>query len=161
MKLGITGHQRLADSEAWPWVRIEIDRLVGATSHPLIGLSSLAVGADQIFAESILQHGGRLQAIIPFEGYEMKFANGYDRQTYDCLLKRAEITVLPKPRSDEEGYYAAGRKVVELADTLVAVWDGKPAAGLGGTGDVVKYATRLKKQVVWINPLTKAVSAHL
>ncbi len=35
---------------------------------------------------------------------------------------------------------AAGVWMVDRSDRLVAIWDGKPAAGLGGTGDVVAYA---------------------
>jgi hypothetical protein len=33
-----------------------------------------------------------------------------------------------------------GKVVVDRAEVLIAVWDGLPARGLGGTADVVAYA---------------------
>ena len=33
-------------------------------------------------------------------------------------------------------------RVVELSDIVLAVWNGKPAKGKGGTADVVAYAIR-------------------
>lgn len=32
--------------------------------------------------------------------------------------------------------------LVALVDELLAVWDGQPARGFGGTADVVRYAQR-------------------
>jgi hypothetical protein len=45
----------------------------------------------------------------------------------------------------------AGRTVADRCDLLLAVWDGQPAAGLGGTADVVSHATYRGKsvEVVW------------
>ncbi|MCA1708813.1 MAG: hypothetical protein LC808_38260, partial [Actinobacteria bacterium] len=40
----------------------------------------------------------------------------------------------------EDAFFAAGRRVVDLSDVVVAVWDGMEAKGKGGTGDVVTYA---------------------
>ena len=34
----------------------------------------------------------------------------------------------------------ASKLMVDKADELYAVWDGKPAQSYGGTGDVVAYA---------------------
>lgn len=41
--------------------------------------------------------------------------------------------------------------MLELADALVAVWDGQPAKDQGGTGMVVEQARRLGKpmHLVW------------
>ena len=52
----------------------------------------------------------------------------------------------------EEAFLAAGQRVVELSDELLAVWDGKKAAGLGGTADIVGYAKELKKPVTVLWP---------
>jgi hypothetical protein len=41
---------------------------------------------------------------------------------------------------------------------MVAVWNGKEAAGLGGTGDVVKYTQSKRKKTVHLNPLKRDVS---
>ena len=46
---------------------------------------------------------------------------------------------------------AAGKSIVDSCEMLIAIWDGKPARGLGGTGDVVRYARKTGKAVsiVW------------
>jgi hypothetical protein len=41
--------------------------------------------------------------------------------------------------------------LVEQADVLVAVWDGKPAAGRGGTPDVIADALTRGLPVLWID----------
>ncbi len=161
MRIGVTGHQHLAQPDAWHWVRVQIDRIIEHTPPPVVGLSSLALGADQIFAESVLEHGGALEAVIPFPEYEDRFAGQHEREVYRRLLGRAvHRIVLPRAGSDEESYYAAGRFIVDSADLLLAVWDGEPAKGLGGTGDVVRYAERARKPVVHVDPIKRRVETR-
>lgn len=159
MRIGITGHQRLDDASNWWWVRQTIDHLLSSLSPPLIGVTSLAVGADQLFAVAILQHSGSLEIVVPFAGYEFTFSEGHDRQEYTRLLQHAsKVEVLDKHNSDEEAYFAAGKRVVDLSDLMIAVWDGNPAAGLGGTGDVVNYAVQQRKRTLHLNPITHEVT---
>jgi hypothetical protein len=158
MRIGITGHQRLSDPSGWDWVKSEMLALVQASPRPLIAVSSLAVGADQLFAQIVLQDGGTLEAIIPFEDYENTLTAGADKSSYRSLLNSSsKVEFLPKSHSDEESYLNAGKRVVDLCELLVAVWDGKPAAGLGGTGDVVNYAQQIQRKVVHLNPSTRKV----
>jgi hypothetical protein len=158
MRIGITGHQRLKNSSSWDWVEGEIKAILARIPEPLIGITSLAIGADQVFAKIILEQQGTIEAIIPFEGYELKFAEGHDRQEYRNFLNRASRTeVLQKKTSDEEAYFAAGKRVVDLAEILIAVWDGNPAAGLGGTADVVTYAKQKRKRILQLDPMTSSV----
>jgi hypothetical protein len=117
----------------------------------IIGVSSLAVGADQMFAELILAVGARFDAIIPCDQYERTF-NFEDRNRYAALLKRAaSIERLAFPHPSEEAYLAAGQRVVDLSDMLIAVWDGRQAQGKGGTADIVTYANSrgTRVTVVW------------
>jgi hypothetical protein len=46
---------------------------------------------------------------------------------------------------------------VNRSDRLLAVWDGKPAQGLGGTGDIVAYAKSrgLPTTVIWPEGLVR------
>jgi hypothetical protein len=158
MRVGITGHQRLKEPALWGWVERELDRLLSALAPPLVGVTSLAVGADQLFAEAVLWNGGSLEVVVPFEGYELTFAEGRDRNSYGQLLQRAlRKEVLEKHGSDEEAYFAAGKRVVELSELLIAVWNGLPATGLGGTSDVVSYAVRRRKKTIHINPITREI----
>ena len=159
MRIGITGHQRLAHPEDWLWVQDELDKFLLQVSTPLVGFTSLAIGADQRFAEMILRHGGTFTAIIPFVGYELKFAEGEDREAYERFLAlAADVQVLKALASNREAYFKAGKQVVNRSELLVAVWDGKPAAGLGGTADVVAYARQCGRPIRHINPANRAVT---
>jgi hypothetical protein len=118
----------------------------------LVGLCSLAVGADQIFAHVLLASGGHLHAVIPCQGYADTFADEAARHEFERLLSAArEVTELPFSEPSEEAFMAAGRAVADQCDLLLAVWDGQPAAGLGGTADVVSHATGRGKfvEIVW------------
>jgi hypothetical protein len=158
MRIGVTGHQRLAHASAWDWVRSELTALLRRGAGPLVGISSLAAGTDQIFADLVLRHGGALEVVIPFPGYAEKFLRQSDQREYERLLRAASLVeTLRRDGSDEEAYMEAGKRVVNASDLLVAVWDGRPAAGLGGTADVVEYAARRKKKIIHLNPIARTV----
>lgn len=153
MRLGVTGHQRLAYPADWLWVQTELENCLSKMPVPLVGFTSLAIGADQLFAETVLKHGGSLTVIIPFLGYELKFADGQAQETYQRLLARAtEVEVLKGPASNREAYFRAGKQILHRSELLIAVWDGRPAAGLGGTGDVVQYARQSGTRIHLIDP---------
>jgi hypothetical protein len=140
--LGETGHQDLTNAAGWRYLRSRLTSLLETLPRPHIGVTSLAVGADQLFARQILRSGGELHAVIPFPEYESRFL-GDSRARYGRLLsKAAVVVVLPRSGSDEECYLAAGQYIVDHCECLIAIWDGRPARGLGGTADVVAYAHR-------------------
>ena len=71
---------------------------------------------------------------------------------YDRLLARAAaVRRLSFTESTSESHMAASKLMVDDADELYAVWDGKPARGYGGTADVVTYARdqRMPVRVIW------------
>ncbi len=149
-RVGVTGHQGLdvaTERRIRSALAIEISRR-GA----ILGVSSLAEGADQLFAEEVLRQGGALVAVIPCEGYEQAFQTDDARMTYDRLKGQAtEVIELSYGAPGEEAYWAAGRRVVDLVDEILAVWDGEKSGGLGGTADVVDYARQHKVpvSVIW------------
>jgi hypothetical protein len=152
MNVGFTGHQRLNDPQ---WVKQEIVRTIHLQNRPITGVTSLAAGADQIFAQAVLDSGGSLQIIVPCAEYEKTF-DADELLEYRRLLSRCTTSeVLPLISCDEQAYYLAGKKVVDASDLIIAVWNGKPAAGLGGTADVVDYAKRQGKKYFHINPITQ------
>jgi len=160
MRVGITGHQRLDEPANWAWVRKEMDRVLVSLPRPLIGISSLAIGADQVFANAVLERGGTLEVIVPFVGYESTFSEQHDRQAYLCFLASASrVDVLERDRTDQESYFASGKIMIDRSELVIAVWNGKPALGFGGTGDIVANALEHNKRVVQINPATKRVTA--
>jgi hypothetical protein len=108
--------------------------------------------SGQIFAHVLLASGGRLHAVIPCQGYIETFDDQATRQEFQRLLSAAdEVTVLPFSEPCEEAFMAARRAVADGCELLLAVWDGQPAAGLGGTADVVAYATDRGRsvEIVW------------
>jgi len=159
MIVGISGHQRLSNPDDWEWVRQEMKACLASLSQPVVGVTSLAIGADTLFAEIVLALGGALRVVVPFSGYEEKFASDDDRGTYLSLLSQAEkVDVLRRHNTDEESYYAAGKTVVDLSDLIIVCWDGKPAAGLGGTGDIAHYAQSQRKAILHLNPTTHVIA---
>jgi len=156
MRIGITGHQRLRDPAAWRWVEMEINQFLGAAPRPLVGISSLAAGADQLFAKVVLQHGGALEVVIPFAAYETTFVADREREEFKRLLRRCTRSeTLEERGTNEQAYFVAGKRVIDRSDLVVAVWDGGPAGGLGGTADAVKYGLQQRKIIVHLNPVTK------
>ncbi|NJR75068.1 MAG: hypothetical protein HC773_18400 [Scytonema sp. CRU_2_7] len=60
VKIGITGHQRLEDSASWDWIELEIDNILAQAPKPFVGVTSLAIGSDQLFAKAVLNMVGIL-----------------------------------------------------------------------------------------------------
>ncbi len=141
-QLAITGHRGLsAELEA------EIDRMIravvaetGAGTGAVVGVSCLADGADAVFAQAVLDAGGSLVAVLPAAKYREALPETY-RPVYDRLLARAgKVVQLPYVMPDSHAYMEAGKRMIDESDSLLAVWDGRPGRGPGGTADVVAYA---------------------
>lgn len=150
MRYGITGHRRLPPAAADFALRHWSDILCGDRS--VLGVSSLAEGADQLFAEHVLEAGGRLEVVEPCVDYSRSFPTATARRRYEGLVRAAtKIITLPYPGPGQEAYLAAGLVVVERCDHLYAVWDGLATRGLGGTGDIVRYAAARKRShtILW------------
>ena len=149
-RIGVTGHRVIPDA-VLPAVDAGI-RAELCGDAPLEVLSSLAAGTDQLFASIALERGIPVTAVLPGMDYEAHLGDDRVRASYRRLLTSCAGRVdLPHERTHEEAYYAAGRYIVDHADRMVAVWDGAPARGLGGTGDVVDYARRtgVPVRVLW------------
>jgi hypothetical protein len=95
----------------------------------------------------------RLVVPLPFAAreYVLDFATEASRAEFEELLARADrVVVMPPTGSRADGYAAAGRYVVEHCDVLLALWDGRPTQGPGGTAEIVAHAQEQGKAVVWI-----------
>ncbi|MGD1032644.1 MAG: hypothetical protein ABSA05_16060, partial [Opitutaceae bacterium] len=57
----------------------------------------------------------------------------------------------------EDAYLDAGMETVHGADIVLAVWDGEPARGKGGTADIIAYARDLGRPLLIIDAQTLAV----
>lgn len=151
-RLAVTGHRRLSETTTAlvdAAIRREISK--HAENGPLIGLSCLADGADTLFARAILDHGGTLHVIVPAHKYRDGLPEEH-HPAYDALIaKAAEIIQLDHVESDSNAHMDASLRMLAHADELLAIWDGQPARGHGGTADVVA-ASRVQGipvRVIW------------
>ncbi|MFD3548329.1 hypothetical protein ACFWUW_22470 [Streptomyces sp. NPDC058655] len=149
-RIGVTGHRSIP-GPALGHVESRLRALLGAHEGPLEALSSLAEGADQLFAAIALECGADLTVVIPSGDYEQAFEDAEALARYRGLRHRAAQEVrMDFAHSTDEAYYAAGTYIADSCDRLVAVWDGLPARGHGGTAEIVAYARTLGKPVTVI-----------
>ncbi|MCZ0989521.1 hypothetical protein [Streptomyces diastatochromogenes] len=157
MKLGITGHRGLSP-EVEERVRAMINEAVNAhAAADLVAVSCIADGPDSWFAQAVLKHGGQLEVVVPATKYRESLPD-WHHPVYDRLLSRAgDVHETGLTESTSEAHMAASEILVGLADELIAVWDGKPAWGYGGTADVVAYAERngVPVRVLWPTGATR------
>ena len=126
-------------------------------------VDSLAEGADRIAARALVARmegddgalAFALDAVLPFGGeeFEKDFADERSRDEFRDLLGAARAVLeLPGRRAAEAGAYeAAAYTVVDQSDVLVAVWDGGPSGGRGGTTDTVEAAARAGRPLIIID----------
>lgn len=157
-RIGITGHTGLTAATEKVVYEALRNILVPHPSHELVGVSCLARGADQLFARAVLDPGGVLRVVLPAPDYRTKIKPD-NTARYDALVDAAELVhVMPFETSRRESYLAASEHVLSIVDEIIAVWDGGPSGGLGGTADVVSAARQrgLPVQVVWPPGATRA-----
>lgn len=151
-RIAVTGHRNLGDKATVQFVAQAFQNLLAQAKreHPneVVALSGLAEGADTLFSEIALQLGVPVDAVIAYQGFIEDFAPGSARERYQKLLAQCQaVHQLPYPRRSDEAYLAVGHWLVAHCDLLVAAWNGRPAAGKGGTGDVVVYAKQQRRPV--------------
>lgn len=157
MRLGITGHRGLP-AETEQLVREALgEEMKRHSPEGLVGVSCLADGPDTWFAEMILEAGGKLEVVQPAEQYRDGLPEEH-HQSYDELLRQAaEVHHTGMVASDSQAHMAGSEILVGVVDELIAVWDGQPARGYGGTADVVAYAGRtgVRTRVIWPEGATR------
>lgn len=136
-----------------------------ATDPVLRAVSSLAEGADRMFAEEALHLGFSLDCVLPFhrEEFERDFSGPdafEDRSLarFDAILAQAQdagrltLFELDGRREQARGAYRnAATVVVNQSDLLLAIWDGEPVSGPGGTYDSMMQALASRIPTLWID----------
>jgi len=150
--IAVTGHLDLTEQTV-PLVRRALDALLDRVPvGGLTGVSCIAEGADALFAEAVLARGGRLVVVLPSADYRDTWVTPEYAEEFDRLRQAAaEVVVMPYPEACQDAYAAANSELLRRADRLVAVWDGLPGNGRGGTADMVAEARTagLPVEVVW------------
>jgi hypothetical protein len=155
--VGITGHQSLTPSTC-KLIAIAVKEYF-QRQRLAVAVTSLAAGADQICAQAMLDLGGRIIVVLPARDYELTFKRQDDLQGFRRQLSSADRVIeMPFDNASEEAYWAAGQEVVNQSAQVVAIWDGQPAAGLGGTGAAVRYARSIGRAVhiIWPEGASRA-----
>jgi hypothetical protein len=180
LRIGVTGSRRLS-AEQLPRIREEIGQVLrdvreafarlsrtpgaaavyarpdGSSPEPRLRLlTSLAEGADRLVADVALEQGFELLCALPFAAgeYEKDFASEQNRHEFRELLRRAGPSVCEldgKRDEQDRSYEAAGLYVARNCDLLIAVWDGLPARGVGGTEEIVRFSLNHGPPVWWIH----------
>ncbi|MBX9394877.1 hypothetical protein K4749_15025 [Streptomyces sp. TRM72054] len=151
--IAVTGHMDLTEASV-ALVRDALrETLKPYAGGGLTGVSCLAKGSDSLFAEVVLELGGRLVGVIPSQDYRQNKVKPDHAETFDRLVEAAdEVLVLPHEAANRAAYEDANRTLLRRADRLVAVWNGEPPSGKGGgTADTVIEArdAGLPVDVVW------------
>lgn len=151
MRVGITGHRGLPGESA-ELVRSAVREIIGRyTAADLVGVSCIADGPDTWFAQAVLSHRGRLEVVVPARDYRASLPD-WHHATYDALLTQAsDVHDTGLNESNSQAHMTGSEILVGLVDEVIAVWDGQPARGYGGTADVVSYAASqgVPVRVVW------------
>ena len=155
--IAVTGHRDLRpqDLEA---LRHEVGAVLaeirGRTPDtPLLLLSGLAEGADQLAAEVALEQGVLLAAALPMplDIYKVQMPQEAQEKLAK-LLALSKVTIeLPldgrtpeQIRTDKDVqaacYEALAHYLVRHCRALIALWDGRHSDKVGGTCRVVQYA---------------------
>lgn len=145
VRVGVTGHRFLAEVEKLQTaVEAALDRLEAFFPEgELVIVSPLAEGADRMVAQAALERGAKLFAPLPFarDEYLEDFESDESKEQFLDLLERAdEVIELPPTEERNDAYAQVGEWVLEHSDAIIAIWDGQPAQGKGGTADIAQRA---------------------
>ncbi len=126
-------------------------------------LSPLAEGADRLVAEAALAQGAWLSAVLPMPEaeYERDFPGSVAqfrtlRAAAESMGGVTRLHLKPGFTPDErtETYAQVGAFTLRNCDILIAIWDGQPPRGPGGTAEVVARARAAGLPVLHIHPHT-------
>lgn len=163
VKIAVTGHRptRLKggynlESKDNQALKQELKDLIIAhkvDGEVLHGISGMALGVDTLFAEAILDlkqddvDGYILECAIPCLNQE-KTWNSKDQQWYHTILSFADIITQVSYMPYKPWLMMKRNEyMVDNADMVIAVWDGKET---GGTYKAVLYAKKLNKPIIQV-----------
>lgn len=122
-------------------------------------LSGMAEGVDCWCSQIVLDlreknPALKLYCILPCEGQDTKWPAA-SRERYHAILKRADSIVYVNRAYSNQNMLERDRALVQFASLVLAVYDGGFRSGTGAT---VRYARRLGRELIVIDPATLAVT---
>lgn len=174
LAVGVTGHRNLGADVDTRALRAALDSVFARLSDGLKTVSDrehaffssaaprlrticmAAEGADLLGAQAARAAGSELACVLPFEfeEYRNDFSSPDAASAALSVVEQAQVRFV-LPGSRDEGarcYERANDIILAKSDLLVAVWNGKRAAGRAGTGDVVQAAISRRIPVIVIAP---------
>lgn len=170
MRVMVTGHRPMkiggftVPNPTEHWIRVNLRVILSRmlVKYPdLEGVTGMALGADQIFAEVCIELGIPFIAAVPFRGQENRWPLA-SQDAYRALMHRAkEIVVvdeIPEYTSESYGAKLAVRNVwmIDNSERAVAVWDGSD----GGTCNAVKEILRRNRKIARLDPQLRTIKVE-
>lgn len=147
--IGVVGHRdlRAEDEPALERAVAQVLQWLQRTHPhtPLLLVTSLAEGADQLVARVGLAQGCALQVALPCAQaeHERDFTTPAAREAFRALLPRARaVTVVPAPDGivAQSPYERLAAYQARQAQVLLALWNGQHNGASGGTAETVTFA---------------------
>lgn len=176
LSIGVCGHRDLTDSgmlsgQIQAGLQTILNRYTESPQIPIdiIVWSALAEGADRLLVREILKRPrAQLRTVLPLapDEYCEDFSSDASRREFWEYLaldaeaaSRAPVFTLSGSNHAEqaelrkEAYRKAGELIAQRCDVLLAIWDGQPARGTGGTAEVIAFAQTRHIPVVVVSSL--------
>ena len=127
--------------------------------------SCLAEGADQLLGRCLQERlPADLYVVLPLPELEYlkDFRTVESIKEYSFLKSLAKnIVTLPLIYARPLAYRMANQFMLERSDIIVTIWDGKPAKGGGGTGEMISMARHSNWPLIWIQSGDSTTSMHI
>ncbi len=155
--VGVTAHRDLVPGQV-PAIEAAVTSFLRRlqSAHPALPvavMSALAEGGDRLVARCALALGIPVVAPMPLalDDYRRDCGSPASMAEFDALLARTQVIPLPLVEGDtaesvaspgparDRQYAQLGVFVSSHCQVLLALWDGKPSDGDGGTSDVVHF----------------------
>lgn len=155
--IGVTGHRKLCSADI-PGLKSRVraffqDLQTRCPDMPLVLLSPMAEGSDQLAAQVALELGLRVIAPLPLPLglYRDDFDDPTALELLETQLQQVEVLQLPlgsgrtresvavPGRARDQQYAQAGRFVSCHCHVLLALWDGQESGRIGGTAQTVRF----------------------
>ena len=158
--IGVAGHRDLRKEDI-PHLESAVGNIFKELKDmfpdtPLLVISSLAEGADQLVARVALDEFNAKVIVplpMPTEEYQKDFSDSESVKEFNDLLDRAQHFTVPpvqgntleeiKSNSHQRNlqYTQSGAFIVRNCQVLIALWDGVKNDKAGGTAQIVQFAT--------------------
>jgi uncharacterized phage-like protein YoqJ len=112
------------------------------------GITGMALGADQYFAQACIELEIPFTAAVPFQGQASRWPFESQRHYYELLGQADEVVYVSDPGYARWKLDARNHWVVNHCALLLAVWNGSP----GGSANTVLFANTVRRDVEIINP---------